>query len=1605
MIMKPFFDVFTGVRLRQDAEALFQFVSVRSIRLSKDRMSLFIYIHSPNLIEKRHIHETERAIRDQMFPGKRVSVRILEKFSLSSQYTAQSLFRMYRESMAEDLKDYDIVLYNMLSSGRINWPEESVMSISIRKNRIYEKAAGEFERVLRRLFEDRCGIPFELKMSYEEGNSSGPNAGGIYFDANAGHSGYPEEQDYSEGFREDGPHGYDNASACQGSEWLESTLIEGDYTGYYQGTDYMDNASAGDCGDNASAGGRGENASAGDYGDNASAGDYGDNASAAAYTDGENAEGKQTWDREGKDRIILKMPRPDMPGAGAAQNSSEAGASAGTSIKEKGGKDAGGKYKSAKSATRTGKEKRKKYAFRHSESPDVLYGRDFSDDPIKISEVSEGGGAVALGGEILMVDERKTKTGKNILSFSFTDWTDSIQSKIFVDDENLEEARTFLKPGSQILCKGNIEYDTFDKELELSHLSGIKKYSIQKEKRNDLSAEKRVELHLHTKMSDMDGVSDVTDYIDMALSFGMEAMAITDHGVVQSFPDAASYLKKKGRDKDFKLIFGVEGYLVNDLSTIVQNEKGQGLFSDTVVFDIETTGFNMQEDRIIEIGAVKLKNNEIVDQMNIFVNPKIPIPFRITQLTSIDDSMVMDADPIEVALPKFLDWCGDSVIVAHNAEFDTGFVRANAARLGIPYDPTIVDTVGLSRLLLPKLNRFKLDTVAKELKIPLITHHRAVDDASCTAGIYIREAEMLRERGVSFLREVDGLCEDKASMVMKMPSYHVIILAKNDVGRINLYRLVSESHLKYFRKSPRIPKSLLKEYREGLIIGSACVMGELFQSMVRGAEDRQLLEIASFYDYLEIQPISNNSFMLASDKYPAEKEQDLIDYNLKILSLGDSLGIPVCATTDAHYVNPDDSIYRAILMSGHGFGDEESDACLYFRSTDEMLAEFSYLSPNRAREVVIENPKRIAAMCEPIKPVRPDKCPPVIPDSDAELRRICYETAHRMYGPELPPVVENRLETELRSIIQNGYSVMYIIAQKLVDKSNEDGYLVGSRGSVGSSFVATMAHITEVNPLSPHYVCPECFWYDFDSEEVKAFSGMAGCDMPPKKCPRCGAELNRWGFDIPFETFLGFKGDKEPDIDLNFSGEYQAKAHAYTGVLFGEGYTFKAGTIGTMADKTAYGYVKGYFEERSVEKRGAEIARLAQGLVGVRRTTGQHPGGIVVLPHGEDINTFTPIQHPANDMASPIITTHFDYHKIDHNLLKLDILGHDDPTMIRKLQDLTGVDMVKEVPFDCPEVMSLFQSTEALGIRPEDIQGVRLGCLGVPEFGTSFAMQMVEDTKPKYFSDLLRLSGLSHGTDVWLNNAQDLILSGTATLQEAICCRDDIMVYLIHMGLKPDESFKIMEATRKGKGLNAEWEADMLSHGVPQWYLDSCNKIKYMFPKAHAAAYVMMAWRVAYCKVFYPKEYYTAYFSIRADGFDYDKMCGGLDKLRYWIKEYRNIPKMTNTEAVCLRDMKITEEMYARGIEFAPIDIYKAKASDFQITEDGRIMPAFTCMAGLGSAVAQGIEEGAKAGRFLSRQEFLERTHCPKAFADKFAEMGLLGDIPESNQLSIFDMI
>ena len=1250
---------------------------------------------------------------------------------------------------------------------------------------------------------------------------------------------------------------------------------------------------------------------------------------------------------------------------------------------------------------------RERGSFKRSDNPDVIFGRDFEEETIRIEQIMGEMGEVVIRGQILSMDERPIRGEKTILMFSITDFTDTIMVKMFCKDEYLKEIKDGgIAKGAFLKIKGVTTIDRFDSELTIGSVIGIKKIPSFVSTRMDTSPVKRVELHCHTKMSDMDGVSDVKDIIKRAMKWGHKALAITDHGDVQAFPDANHAI---GKDDDFKIIYGMEAYLVDDLKGLVEHPMGQSFADTFVVFDLETTGFSPSKNQIIEIGAVKVVNGSITERFSTFVNPKVPIPFEIEQLTSINDDMVLDAPTIDEILPKFMEFCQDAVMVAHNADFDMSFIKHNCSALGLECEKTVLDTVALSRVLLPALNRFKLDTVAKALNVSLAHHHRAVDDAACTAEIFVRLVEMLRDRGVETMEDLDQMESYTEETIRKMPSYHAIMLAQNDIGRVNLYRLVSDSHIKYYNRRPKIPKSEFMKYREGILLGSACEAGELYRTLLRGSSQEEVARIVQFYDYLEIQPLGNNAFMLRTDKEPVESEEDLIDINRQIVELGEQFNKLVVATCDVHFLDPEDEVYRRIIMAGKGFKDADDQAPLFLRTTEEMLKEFEYLGSEKAEEVVIENTNKIANMCEKISPVRPDKCPPVIENSDGMLREICYTRAHEIYGEDLPPVVVERLERELNSIISNGFAVMYIIAQKLVWKSNEDGYLVGSRGSVGSSFVATMAGITEVNPLSPHYICSNCHYVDFDSDLVKSYAGKAGCDMPDRNCPHCGQKLIKEGFDIPFETFLGFKGNKEPDIDLNFSGDYQSKAHKYTEVIFGDGQTFRAGTIGTLADKTAFGYVKNYYEERGVHKRNCEIDRIVQGCVGVRRTTGQHPGGIIVLPLGENIYSFTPVQHPANDMTTDIITTHFDYHSIDHNLLKLDILGHDDPTMIRMLQDLTGVDP-QTIPLDSPEVMSLFQNTSALGIEPEDIGGCKLGALGIPEFGTDFAMQMLIDTKPQAFSDLVRIAGLSHGTDVWLGNAQTLIQEGKATISTAICTRDDIMTYLIGKGLDSEEAFTIMERVRKGAVANGkckewpEYKKDMLDHGVPDWYVWSCEKIKYMFPKAHAAAYVMMAWRIAWCKVFYPLAYYAAFFSIRATSFNYELMCQGKERLEYFMHDYeRRKDTLSKKEQDTYKDMRIVQEMYARGFEFLPIDLYKAKAHHFQII-DNKLMPSISTIDGLGDKAADAVVEAAKDGKFLSRDDFRQRTKVSKTVIDLMVDLGILADLPESNQLSLFDL-
>ena len=1234
-----------------------------------------------------------------------------------------------------------------------------------------------------------------------------------------------------------------------------------------------------------------------------------------------------------------------------------------------------------------------------SVSKGILLGKEINGANQKIIDTKILGENVIIEGSIYNIEPREIRGEKYIVSFDITDLSDSTTVKFFVKKSVFDaELSDKIKKGKYLRVQGEVQFDKYTKEIDIMAKNIMA--AAAPAPRMDDAEEKRVELHLHTQMSSMDGVTPVKKYIERAIAWGHKAIAITDHGVVQAFPDAMNAIGKS----DLKVIYGVEAYLIDDLGSVVTMPRGQSLDDTFVVFDIETTGLSKETESITEIGAVKVVDGKVIDRFSTFVNPERPIPAEITKLTGITNEMVADAPVITEILPRFLEFCQDAVLVAHNANFDTGFIRLNAERkCGIEVKNTVLDTLELSRSLLPELKKHKLDIVCEQLGVSLEGHHRAVNDAEATAEVFLKFIDMLVEKEIYKVDDINVFSSQTVNY-KKLKAYHAIILAKDYVGLRNLYELISLSHIDYYFRRPRIPKSKLIQHREGLILGSACEAGELYRALLDKKPKQVIEELVNFYDYLEIQLLGNNRFMIESPKVESvHSMEDIIAINKQIVALGEEHNKPVVATCDVHFIDPQDAAFRKIIMAAEGFADADKQAPLYFRTTKEMLKEFTYLGEEKAREIVITNTNKIADMIEKIKPIPDDTFPPKIEGADEELRQICMDKAISIYGDPLPPIVQDRLETELNSIISNGYAVLYIIAQKLVWKSVADGYLVGSRGSVGSSFAANMAGITEVNSLPPHYICDHCKYSDFESETVKAFAmeEASGCDMPDKDCPVCGHKLRKDGHDIPFQTFLGFEGDKEPDIDLNFSGDYQQQAHAYTEVLFGKGKVFKAGTIGTLADKTAYGFVKKYFDAREITPHNAEIQRLTEGCTGVKRTTGQHPGGLMVVPSDHDIHEFCPIQRPANDVNSTVTTTHFDYHSISGRLLKLDLLGHDDPTVIRMLYDLTGVNP-QDVPLGDPETMSLFESPKALGVTEEEIN-CKTGTLGIPEFGTKFVRGMLIDTKPKTFADLLRISGLSHGTDVWLGNAQTLIENGTITLKETISTRDSIMIYLINKGVEKKKSFKIMEKVRKGKGLTEEDIADMKASDVPDWYIESCQKIKYMFPKAHAAAYVMMAFRIAYFKINYPEAYYASYFSVRAcDDFDYSCMCQGIDVARDAIREIQAkgqeaTAKDKNKQTV----LEIVVEFYARGFKFCPIDLYRSDAKNFLPTEEG-LLPPFSSLQGLGVNAAQSIVEGRKDGEFNTLEELKERTSLGRSLIDLLKENGVLDGIPETNQLCLF---
>ena len=1231
------------------------------------------------------------------------------------------------------------------------------------------------------------------------------------------------------------------------------------------------------------------------------------------------------------------------------------------------------------------------------EKSPVIYGRvgKISDPLVKVADLTIDSGKVMLDGEILATETRELKSGKILAMFNLFDGSSTITCKVFLEAEKSKDILKRMSSAKGVKVIGTAQFDPFAKELGVIANAIVESNGIKKVVRQDNAPIKRVELHMHTQMSQMDAMTSAEDLLKRAVKWGMKSIAITDHGVVQAFPEAHKYLEKA--NPDLKVIYGVEAYLAPDNVSCVSFSKGQSIDTTYCVLDLETTGLSFRTEKITEVGIMKVKDGKVIDEFSCFVNPEKPIPQKVVEVTNITDDMVKDAETIDKVFPKILEFVGDSVLVAHNADFDIGFLKYNAKQLGYELNNTYMDTLKLAKSLFPDFKKYKLGIIAEKLGIVVEVAHRALDDVDTTVKVLNVMLSMLKEKGAKTIDDIETLETGKADY-KSLPTYHAIILAKDYVGLKNLYKLISYSHLDYFYKKPRILKSLYKKYSEGLIMGSACEAGELYRAIVAGKTDEEIEEIANDYDYLEIQPIGNNMFMVRQGIVP--DEEALKDINRKIVALGEKLDKPVVATCDVHFMDPEDEIYRRILQAGQGYDDCDEQAPIYLRTTEEMLKEFEYLGEEKAYEVVVTNTNKISDMCEKIKPISPEKCPPHIDGCETTIKEIAYNKAHELYGDPLPQIVEERLDKELTSIIKNGFSVMYIIAQKLVWKSNEDGYIVGSRGSVGSSFVANMTGITEVNSLPPHYRCPNCKYSDFTD-----YGYLCGFDLPDKDCPKCGHKLVKDGIDIPFETFLGFNGDKEPDIDLNFSGEYQAKAHKYTEVIFGKGTTFKAGTVGTVADKTAYGYVKKYYEERGIPVNNAEVLRLAQGCTGIKRTTGQHPGGIIVVPKGREIYEFTPVQHPADDPNSDIITTHFDYHSIDQNLLKLDILGHDDPTMIRMLFDLTGIDPTK-VPLDDKETMSIFSSTKALGVTPEQIHS-EVGSYGIPEFGTKFVRGMLVDTRPTTFDELIRISGLSHGTDVWLGNAQTLIEDGTVTLQDAICCRDDIMIYLIKMGLDPNKAFKIMETVRKGKALKdpEKWEgfkAAMKEKDVPDWYIKSCEKIKYMFPKAHAAAYVTNAFRIAWFKVHEPKAYYTAYFTIRADEFDSDIMCHGEERVKNKMKEIDLAGNSATTKDKNMYAiLELVMEMYERGINFLPIDLYKSHSTKFRIEEDG-IRPPLNSIPGLGTVAAEGIEEAKKDGKFMSIDDLKIRSKVGKSVVELLDKAGCLKGMSQSNQMSLF---
>ena len=1222
------------------------------------------------------------------------------------------------------------------------------------------------------------------------------------------------------------------------------------------------------------------------------------------------------------------------------------------------------------------------------EDENIIYGENVNALFEHICDINKNSKTVCITGEIFNIEIKELKNGKILLIADVTDNTSSISCKLFLNDLNQDKVLSKISEGSYVRIKGDVIYDIFKRELTMT-ISGIR--LEEKKPRVDTSDKKRVELHAHTQMSSMDALCNTKKLVKQAATWGHKAIAITDHGVVQAFPEAMDAGKANG----IKILYGVEGYLVEDNAPIIRDANDKDLSQTFVVFDLETTGFSNKNDKITEIGAVKVKNFEIVDRFNELINPEKDISYKVQELTGITNDLIKDKPTIEEILPRFMEFIGDSVLVAHNAEFDIGFINQKCKEMNIEFKNKSVDTLMLARILLPHLKRFKLNNLTKELGVPLHNHHRAVDDAAATAQIFIKFLEMLEKKGAKKLSDVNEVLG--GIDYTKLKTKHITLIAQNLAGIKNLYKIVSDAHVNHFYRAPRILKSVLLEHKEGIIVGSACEAGEVFQAVKQNKNDDEIKEIIDLYDYIEVMPIDNNRFMIRNGE--VKDEDELRDLNRRMIEVAKKFNkIPV-ATGDVHFIEKHEAVFRRVLKYAQGFGVDDEETYLHFRTTDEMLEEFKYLGEELAYEVVVENSNKVADMVEDFLPIPNETFPPVIEGSDTELREMCYNKATRIYGDPLPDVVKKRLDRELNSIISNGYAVMYIIAQKLVTKSLADGYLVGSRGSVGSSLAATMSDITEVNPLPAHYICEneDCKYSYF----YAVGEWGSGVDLPDKDCPKCGRKLKKDGHDIPFEVFLGFEGDKEPDIDLNFSGSYQPVIHKYTEELFGEGHVYRAGTIGTVADKTAYGYAKKYVEENDLDVTGAEVLRLAKGCTGVKRTSGQHPGGVMVIPNYKEVYDITPIQYPANDVNCGVITTHFDYHSISGRILKLDILGHDVPTIIRMIEDITGLDATT-IPLDDKETMSIFTSTEALGVTPEEIN-CPIGSLAIPEFGTSFVRQMLLDTKPTTFAELVRISGLSHGTDVWLNNAQDLVVDKVVEFKDVISTRDDIMNYLLFKGLPPKMAFTIMENVRKGKGLKPEFIEEMNKHDVPQWYIDSCQKIKYMFPKAHAVAYVMMSFRLAYYKVHYPAAFYATYFTTKAQDFDADLIVKGLDSIKQKIQEIHELGNdATAKDKTMLTVLEVALEMYARKIKIIPVDIYKSDATKFIVVDDTTILPPMIALQGVGENAAINIQNERENGEFISKEDLRKRTKISKTVVETLSNHGSLNNMSEKNQLSLF---